>query len=148
MLREKARCELHKDDAYCFGWILEAAPHETAVVWSLTSYLSKMSKTCWRIRYKYISEILLWTATLGHSCVGWPAKIYIHQLCANIGYCLEDLPRAMSDRDGWWVRLKGIHAVTTDDDDDDDTSFACFNLIFLIYHKDWSISNILQNYYD
>ena len=41
---------------------------------------------------KLRSDILLWT----------PAKVYICQLCANTGYRLEDLPRAMTDRDRWW----------------------------------------------
>ena len=46
MLGEKARWELHKDAAYSFEQILEAAPYKT-VVQPLTSHLTKHSnKTC------------------------------------------------------------------------------------------------------
>ena len=31
---------------------------------------------------------------------------------------LEDLPRVMADGDGWWERVKGIHAITFLDDGD------------------------------
>ena len=48
----------------------------------------------WRSKDKLISNIL-WTPTHGHSTVGWPPKMYIHQLCANTGCCLQDLPRVM-----------------------------------------------------
>ena len=37
--------------------------------------------------------------THGCTSVGLPAKIYIHQLCADTGFCLEDLPSAMANRD-------------------------------------------------
>ena len=35
-----------------------------------------------------------------NTSVDWPAKIYIHQFCMGTRYRLEDLPRAMADRDG------------------------------------------------
>ena len=56
---------------------------------------------CWRSRDKLISDVLLWTHTHGHTSVGRPAKTYIHQLCADTGCHLEDLPREMANRDGW-----------------------------------------------
>ena len=31
-------------------------------------------------------------------------RLYIHQLCVDTEYSLEDLPRAMADRDGWQER--------------------------------------------
>ena len=54
---------------------------------------------------------VLWTTKHGHTSVGWREKIYIHQLCADTGYRLEELPKAMVDRDGWWKRIKRICAV-------------------------------------
>ena len=33
-------------------------------------------------------------------------ETYLQQLCADIGYCLEDLPRGMDDRDGWKMRSR------------------------------------------
>ena len=59
----------------------------------------KPSKTCWRSKEEFISDALQWTCE--HPCVGWPAKSYIHQLCADTECHLEDLPRVMADRDGW-----------------------------------------------
>ena len=56
---------------------------------------------------------LLWTPTRGHTSVHWPAKTCTHQLCMDIGCHLEDLPRAMTDKDRWWKRVKRIHAVGT-----------------------------------
>ena len=50
---------------------------------------------------KLISNIFPWTPTHGHSRVGQLVKTYINQLCANTGYCPEDLLRAMSDKNGW-----------------------------------------------
>ena len=35
----------------------------------------------------------------------------IHWLSADTGWCLDGLPRTMDYRDGWWERVKGIHAV-------------------------------------
>ena len=46
----------------------------------------------WRSKNKLQSDVLLWTPTHGHTSVGQPAKIYIHQLlCADPRCTLEDL---------------------------------------------------------
>ena len=47
-----------------------------------------------------ISDILRWTHSHGRAKAGRPARTYIQQLSADIGYSLEDLPGAMDDRDG------------------------------------------------
>ena len=89
----------------CFEQILGAVPYKTAVVWQFTSHLtnnpSKMTKiymlgTAGEVR---INNILLKTSTHRYTNVGQLAKTDIHQLCANTDCCLEDLPRAMCDRD-------------------------------------------------
>ena len=51
------------------------------------------------------------TLTQGHTSVGWPAKTYIQQLCVDTGCRLQDLPKAMANRDGWRERFKGICTV-------------------------------------
>ena len=58
-----------------------------------------------------INNVLLWTPTHGHTSIGWPAKTYNHKLSADAGCCQEHLPRAINDRDGWWERVKGVHAA-------------------------------------
>ena len=65
---------------------------------------------CSRSKDKLISDILLWTSTCRHASVGWAAKTYIHQLCADIRCCLEDWPIVMED-ERERERDKGIHAV-------------------------------------
>ena len=44
--------------------------------------------------------------------VGQPAKSYTHQLCADIGFSLEELPVAIDDGDGWVERVKRLRAFT------------------------------------
>ena len=113
MYGEKARSELH----YCFEQILETTPHKTAAVQPLTSHLknhlrrTRYARHCWRNQDELISDILLWTPIYEHTTVGWPARTYLHQLCADTGCILENLQRAMN-RDGWGERTREIHAVS------------------------------------
>ena len=49
--------------------------------------------------------------------VDWWGVTY--QLCADTGYCLEDLARAMNDRDGWLESENTVFSTQFDDDNDD-----------------------------
>ena len=64
---EKAKWELHKDAAFCFDQILEAALDKAPAVWPLTSHpqnhLNKISKTCWRSKHKWLSPNDSYTCT-------------------------------------------------------------------------------------
>ena len=60
---------------------------------------------CWRSKDELISDVLLWTPSHGR-----PARTYIQQLCTDTGYSLEDHSGVMDDRDGWWERVREIHA--------------------------------------
>ena len=64
----------------------------------------------WRSKDELISDILLWTSSHGRAKTGQPARIYIQQLRANKGCCLEDLPGGMDDRDWWWEMIREIRA--------------------------------------
>ena len=55
---------------------------------------------CWRSKDELTNDISLWTPADGHTRVGQLAKTYTHQLCADIGCSLEDLPEVTNDRDG------------------------------------------------
>ena len=68
---------------------------------------------CWRSRDKLISDVLLWTPTYGWAKAGRPAQTYIQQLCEDTGYCPEDLPKAMNDREKWRESVKDIRASGT-----------------------------------
>ena len=98
MLGVKARWELHKDTVCCFKQILEVAHLQNC---SYTATFPPISQTiqirqtrhagnCWRSKDELISKVLMWAPTNRHTNIGWPAKTYIHQLCTNIGYRLED----------------------------------------------------------
>ena len=67
---------------------------------------------CWRSRDELIRDVLLWTPTHGCAKAGWPARIYIQQLCEDTGCCPEDLPRAMNDREEWRERVRDICATS------------------------------------
>ena len=68
---------------------------------------------CWRSRDELIRDVLLWTPTHGRAKAGRPARTYIQQLCEDTGCCLEDLPRAMNDREEWRERVRDIRATST-----------------------------------
>ena len=68
---------------------------------------------CWRSRDELISDVLLWTPTHGRAKARRPARTYIQQLCEGTGCCLEDLTRAMNDREKWPERVRDIRATST-----------------------------------
>ena len=95
-------------------------PTKTVGLQLLIFHLSnRPSKTWWYCCWskdELISDVLR-TDIHRHTGVGWPAKIYIYQLCADIGYYIEDLlkwwPQGMdSERE----KERRIHAVILDDD--------------------------------
>ena len=43
--------------------------------------------------------VFLWTPIHGHTSFSRPEKTYIHQLCADSGCGLDDMPKLMVDRD-------------------------------------------------
>ena len=67
----------------------------------------------WRSRDKLISDVLLWTPTLGWAKAGQPARTYIQQLCEDSGCSPEDLPEAMNDWENWRERVRDICASGT-----------------------------------
>ena len=104
----KAWQQLHKNVANNTEQVLEATPHKQ----QLYSNLPLITKTikvrqtrhaghCWGSKDELINDILLLTPSHGRAKVGWPARTYIQQLCADTGCRLEDLPWEMDDRDGW-----------------------------------------------
>ena len=70
----------------------------------------------WRNEDELISDNLLWTPTHGNTSVGQPAKTYIYQLCKDTRCCLEHLPGAKDDRDGWWASKDSILLTQLNDD--------------------------------
>ena len=78
-------------------------PTKTTAVQPLTSHLQnypgKVNKTCWKLlgnKDKLINDVFLWT----NQCWLNSKKLYSSGL-PSIMFCVEDLPRIMTDRDEW-----------------------------------------------
>ena len=105
--------------------------HETTAVRLFASHLGnypgKTNKTCGKLLEKQWQTSkwpFLWTSTQGRASVGRPARTYLHQLCVNTGYNLEDLPGEMDNRNGGGERErereggKSVLSSRLDDDDE------------------------------
>ena len=84
-----------------------------AVLMQLFGHLSPISKTIQvrregqlRSKDELISDVLLLRDSFNR-----PARTYIHQLCVDTRYSLEDLSRIMNDGDGWQRRTRKICAT-------------------------------------
>ena len=55
-------------------------------------------------------RLLLWTPAQRRAMAGRPARTCIQQLCTDAGFSLEDLPKAMDDREGCRERVRNICA--------------------------------------
>ena len=73
---------------------------------------------CWRSRGELIRDVILWTPSHGRAKAGRPVRTNIQQLCADTGCRIEDLPKAMDDREGYGKRGSGISVLITRHDDD------------------------------
>ena len=64
----------------------------------------------WRSRDELVSDVLQWTPSQGRAKAGRPARTYIRLLCADTGCILEDLLKAMDDKERWRERVRNICA--------------------------------------
>ena len=87
-------------------------PHWPPISKTIQVRRTRHAGHCWRSRDELIRDVLLWTPTHGRTKAGRPARTYIQQLCEDTGCCPEDLPRAMSDREEWQKRVRGIRATS------------------------------------
>ena len=82
--------------------ILNKSWKQHATKQQLYGHLSPISQTI---------QVRLWTPTYRLACAGRPARTYLHQLCTDTGCSLEDMPRAMFDRNEWREKVREIRAV-------------------------------------
>ena len=68
---------------------------------------------CRTRKREFISDVLLWTSSHGRAMVGRPARTNLQQLCTDTGCRVEDLPKAMDDKDEWRKRVREIHVSDT-----------------------------------
>ena len=84
-------------------------------------------------------DVLLLTPALGCISFGRSAETYIDQLCASIGYGLEDLTGARNDRDGWRERDSRDSMLSArHDDDDDDVKNNILDKYAFHWNTDWT----------
>ena len=107
----------------CLDYLLQAILNNTwryhfikaAVILITKTIQVKRTRHYWGSTDKLASDIFLWTPSNGRAKARRPART-IQQLCADIGFSQEYIPRAMDDRDGeiqtgsatswwWWVRI-------------------------------------------
>ena len=98
-----------------FEQVHEATSDKTAAVWPCTYHLTRQIihvGYCWWSKEKRWGSVFLWTLIHGKAMVSQPARTYMHQLCVDTGYSLEDLLWVMDDRDGSWERESGNCAIS------------------------------------
>ena len=66
---------------------------------------------CYRSKDEVVSDLILWTPKHGKAKVGRPSKTYTKQLTEDDDCQLEDLPRAMEDRQYWRGRVNMVRAI-------------------------------------
>ena len=71
---------------------------------------TRHSGHCWRSRDEFLSDILRWTPLHGRANAERISRAYVQQLCADTGCSLENLTKAMDDREGRLERVMNIHA--------------------------------------
>ena len=89
---------------------------------------------CWRSKDKLISFVFLWTHSHGCASVGWPERTYLQQLYMDTGCGLEELPRAMDDRDRLGERELGKSMQVVQLDDDVQCIFIIKSFLFYLKH--------------
>ena len=120
-LTERMEKKLDGNDTNMLRAILNKSRRQHHTKLQLYGYPPTITKTikfrrtrhagyCWRNKDRVIIDILLWTLSHGRAKAGRPARTYIQRLCTDTVYSLEDLPRAMDDRDGWRERVREIHS--------------------------------------
>ena len=121
---ETARWELHKNSACYFELILEVTRPKQQLHGKLTpiSKTNQVKRTThvrprWRSKDELKSDVFLGSPSHGRASVGRLARTYLHQLCTDTRYSLEDLSGAMDDRDGWIEIEKSMPSTRLDDDD-------------------------------
>ena len=94
------------------------------------------ARHCWRCKEELISNILLWIITYEHTNVDLLAKTYIHLLCTDTEYCLENFSRAIAIETDCGRKSRETVLSSRfeyDDDTSQTTVFIRFNLCTLSF---------------
>ena len=108
----KSRWVRHKDTGCCFWHILEATLYKTTPVRPFTAHkLSRkdeqdMLDTAVGERTSTSMTFSFWFQHMDTPVFAAKQKTYIHHLCVDTECHLDDLPKAITNRDGWSERKK------------------------------------------
>ena len=94
------------------SWRQHSTRHQPPITKTIQVRRTRYAGHCWRSRDEIIRDVLLWTPTHGRAKAGRQVRTYLQQLCEDTGYCPEDLPRAMNDREEWRERVRDIRATS------------------------------------
>ena len=72
---------------------------------------TRFAGDCYRSKDEVVSDLILWTTKHCKAKVGPPSKTYTKQLTEDADCQLEDLPRAMKDREYWRGRVNMVQAT-------------------------------------
>ena len=84
--------------------------HQQPVTKTIKIRRTRHAGHCWKRRDELLSDVLHWTLSQERAKAGRPARTYIQQLCADTGCSMEDILKAMDDREGWLGRVRNIRA--------------------------------------
>ena len=84
--------------------------HQPPITKTIEIRRTRHAVHCLRSRDELISNIILWTPSLGRKKAGRPARTYVEQLCADTGCSPENLLEAMDDMEGGWESVREILA--------------------------------------
>ena len=73
-----------------FEHILPAVLNKTAVVMPLASHRTNHQSKTTKTRWALTRDVLQCTPKYGHTIVGRPVKTYIHQVCTDPRFRLDD----------------------------------------------------------
>ena len=71
---------------------------------------TKHAGHCLRSEDELISDVLRWSPSHRRASAERLGRTYLHQLCADTRCSLEDLPKAMDNRDEWREKVREIYA--------------------------------------
>ena len=72
--------------------------HQSHISKTFQTRRARHARHYWRCKGELISDVPLWTPSLGLARVGRLAKPNLQQLCSDTGYSMEELAKAMDDK--------------------------------------------------
>ena len=105
---------------YIYVYIAAVYGHPPPISKTIQLGQTRHAEHCWKSKDELRSDMLLWTPLHRQACVGWPARTYPQQLCADTGCSLEDLRWMIETSDKGESEKSMLEAQHDDNNNDDD----------------------------